>query len=252
MAALPELDTAGNIVNRAAIQLGLLGVSVAQANDPFASQDPNFVQLCELLTSVGDDLNGKHNWPQLRQECVIVTVAGQNVYPLPADFHEMIDQSGWNRSARLPLIGPLRSQEWQYLKARALGMYISVVFRQAGGNLEINPGMAVPAGTTIAFEYESSRWVQSAGAAAPDKAAPTIGTDVVCYDSELAIAALKLAWLEAKGFDTAAAAERYEAKLEHAIGKSTGAPTLSLVGTGRTAVDRFIDNANLPLTGFGS
>jgi hypothetical protein len=243
---------AGLILNRAAAQLGLLGVAPASAPDPFASSDPNFVQLCELLSTGGDDLNMEHDWPQLRKEFTATTVQGQSTYPLPSDFHEMIDQSGWNRSSRLPLIGPLSPQEWQYLKARSLGMYITVVFRlDSESVLEINPSVPVPAGTLIAFEYISAYWVQSSGAPNPDKAYPSAATDSILYDPDLVISKLKLMWLTEKGFDTQKAQESYDAKLEHCIGKSTGAPTLNLVGPA-TAVDRFIDNANLPLTGFGT
>jgi hypothetical protein len=246
--------TAATIVNRAAAQLKLLSVPAAAAPDPFASTDPNFIQLCDLLNTVGDEINNaspEGGWPQLRKEYTTTTILGQSTYNLPSDFHEMVDQSGWNRSARLPLIGPLSPQEWQYLKARSLGMYISIVFRlNSPMTFDVNPGAAVPGGIVIAFEYISDWFTQQSGQPSPNQVAPTVGTDVLYYDDELLISALKLKWAAENGWDTSALEPAYEAKLEHCKGKATGAPTLNLVGPA-SAVDRFIDNANLPLTGFG-
>lgn len=246
------LDTAGHIISDAAVELGL-----GPNADPYASQDPNFVRLLRYMKGLCGDMNIEHNWPALRKECTFTTQANQNVYALPSDFHEFIDQSGWNRSARLPLIGPLSSQEWQYLKARSLGMFITVVFRlDNAGTIEINPGVTQAAGTLVAFEYISSSTTASAAAVAsnilPDKAVPTISSDTPMYDPDLMVAGLKLAWLTDQGRDTMVAQAKFDQRLEHCIGKSTGGRTLSLTGSGTNAVDRFIDNANLPLTGFGA
>jgi len=249
--ALADFLTAGTIINRSAVQLGLLGVAASAAPDPWASTDPNIVMMTELLDSLGDRLQSAHDWPQLRQTCTIVTVLNQNTYPLPADFHEMIDQSGWNRFTRMPLAGPASVQEWQYLYSRAPSLLINVVFRLEGGTIDMNPNSTPPSGHTIAFEYISSNWVASQGQSVPDKAGPTAMTDTVWFDGEMMIAGLKLDWLLAKGFDAEMAQRRFDEKLAHCIEKSTGAVTISLDGALR-GVDRLIDDRNLPITGFGT
>jgi hypothetical protein len=238
------------------VQLGLATGPASGLTDPFAASDPNLAQLCEYLTSLGSDLTINHNWPQFRKEYTFVTSSAQNVYQLPADFHEMIDQTGWNRSTRMPLAGPATPQEWQYLKSRAPSLLINVVFRldgdtaNAGPTLEINPGVSPPDSQTIAFEYMSDLWAMTTGGSTPDKRAPTVGSDVVFYDDELIIAGLKLAWRSDRGFDTMELRETFERRLEHCIGKSLGAVTISLDGALR-GVDRLIDDRNLPITGFG-
>ena len=249
--ALPDFDTAANVINRTALQLGILpqGVVPSTAPDPFSSTDPNMALLCDLVTSAEDRLQSAHDWPQLRREYTFTTSSSLNTYPLPSDFHEMIDQTGWNRSNRIPLAGPASPQEWQYLKSRAPSLLINVVFRQSGGVMDINPGATPPAGAVVAYEYISCNWVQSQGQSAPDKSAPTIGTDVLWFDSELMIAALKLEWLVVRGFDTQKAEERYQEKLDHCIEKSIGAVTLSMDGAPR-GTDRLIDGENMPITGY--
>lgn len=313
-------STAQTLINRAAVQLGLATGPISTMTDPFASIDPNMIQLCDYLTSLGDDLTIYHNWPQLRRECVISTSPGTNFYNLPADFHEMIDQSGWNRSTRMPLAGPATVQEWQYLKSRAPSLLINVVFRLAGDvsntvqTIEVNPNASPPT-ATIAFEYISTFWAMATGRGTPyavtiasgsgfvwdttgtsttialgdvitqgdtkavvtdvtslplitvdrpgllagaatgsapaNKAAPDVGTDLVLYDTELVLAGLKLAWRADRGFDTVALQEVWERRLEHCIGKSVGAVTISMDGALR-GVDRLIDDRNLPITGFGT
>ena len=103
-------DTAGNIINDAATELGLQAFQ-AKAADPFASTDPNMGQLCQLLKSVGRDLAKRREWTHLRAIHTLTTVEGVGWYALPADFGRMINQTGWNRTNRLPLGGPLSPQE---------------------------------------------------------------------------------------------------------------------------------------------
>lgn len=243
--SLAGYSTAKTILNRAAVQCNLTAVA-----DPFGSTDPNFVQLIEALNTLGDDLNNAHDWTHFVRECVILTANNALSYALPADFHQMFDGSGWNRNTRLPMIGPITAQESQFVKSWFSGLIVNVAYR-IQGNLITFP-FAPPNGHTLAFEYLSTSWVQSAGSGTgPDASAVTLSTDVVLYDPEVMIAGVKLKWLEQHGFDTQKAEERYAAKLEHAIGKNHGGRTLSLGGAGLNA-DRLLNNNNVPVTGYGA
>lgn len=235
--------TAGTIINRCAVQCGLTAVA-----DPFASTDQNFVQLVELLNLVGGDLLSAHDWGQFLRETTIVTAGGATSYVLPADYDRMTDQTQWDRSTRLPIIGPLSSQDAEYLKAKLSGVLVMVAYRLLG-NL-INFPVAPPDGQTLAFEYVSGNWAWSALGVAPDAETVAASGDTVLYDVDLVIAALRLAYLDAKGFDTTTATERYESRLEHAIGKNSGAPVVTIGGSGVNA-DHLIDAGNLPPTGYG-
>jgi hypothetical protein len=218
--------------------------------DPFASSDKNMGQLIDMLTTLGDDLTNTHDWSQFIREFNLTTDGSTVSYALPADYKKMIDQTGWNRSTRRPIIGPVSGQETQFLKARLTGVLIEVAFR-IQGNLLVFP-VTPAASQSLYGEYLSSYWCQTAASSTgPDADHPTSGTDYVLYDSELAIAGLRLAFQEAKGFDTAASQRRYNDKLEQCISNNIGARTLNLAGSG-LGVDRLIDTANAPITGYGS
>lgn len=248
--SLVGYDTAANIINRTAIQVGIVSGTLSTLPDPFAqaTTDGNFARLIELLNTLGDDLNNEHDWSQFTRECTIVTVGGALSYALPADFHEMKDQTGWNRSMRLPMVGPVSPQEAQFLKARMGNMILNIAFRLEG-SLMVFP-LAPPDAQTIVFEYVSNFWVQTAtSSTGPDAARVNNASDVVLYDPDLCVAGLRLAFNEVGGFDTAKDQERFDAKLEHCIGKNMGAPTLRLAGA-RGPVGGLISVGNLPPTGW--
>lgn len=151
-----SLTTAGDVINEAAVEVGLSAVP-----DPYASLDPNFIQIRQLLKSLGREIVHTRQWNVLRRQWSFTTVAGQGVYPLPADYHNMIDQTWWNRTNRLPVGGPLSAQEWQYLKARMVGVVFNVLFRPMQGSLTLYPDTSTPAGFEIYYEYQSEWWVRS-------------------------------------------------------------------------------------------
>jgi hypothetical protein len=235
-------DTALTILGRASVQLGLGRIQ----GDAYASTDPNIQQLCEFLRQVGDDLSKEHDWTNLVRPCSFTTDGASMSYLLPADFHDFMDDTGWNRSQRMPLVGPVSPQERAYLQARLPGVILNVIFSIQGGLLTFP--VVPPTGAVVAFEYQSSYWVMSAGNSTPDKGDPTANDDLLLYDSDLILAALKLRYGEEKGIgDVVAYRARYDEKLEHAIGKNMGGSILSL-GAGSVRVsDRMIDGSNVPL-----
>ena len=220
-------DTAGNIINDAAVEVGLSSVS-----NPYTSMDPNFIQLRTLLKTCGRELLHTRDWTHLRKEYTFTTVAGTDTYALPADFHNMYDQTWWNRTNRLPVGGPLSAQEWQYLKARLVGVVFTVLFRPMNQQIKIYPdGADTPGGYTIAFEYNTSYWVSVAATPTTLTAdAPAASTDTLWFDPVLLLRYLKLNFLKAKGFDTSAAQAEFDLTLERVKGDDSISPILSLNG----------------------
>lgn len=233
-------DSAGTIIQRAGIQLGLGTIA-----DPYASTDPKWIQLCDALRSAGSDLLAESNWTNLQKEVLFTTSGAASAYALPSDYRSMLDQSGWDRSTFMPLVGPVSAQESQYLKARLVNVLFNIVFRIQGGILTFP---IVPAnGSEVAFAYLSKFWAMSSGSTDPDKARPTVSTDNVLFDPELALASVKLYWARDRGFDTAAFEERYDRLLDSAIGENAGAQILSLDGRrGSLGFDRMINGRNVP------
>jgi hypothetical protein len=238
------IETAGQIINDALVELGLSAVS-----DPYADTDPNVAQMCALLKSTGRMLIDDP-WTVLRTEYSFVTVQGTSTYALPADFDAMLDQTGWNRTNQLPLGGPISAQMWQYLKARQTGVVFTVLFRPLGDTIYIYPDNPTPGGYTIAFEYQSENWIEVPGIPTNTfRSYPTESTDIVRLDSNLVSRALKVSWLRAKGFDSSAAYEDYRRVYANARGADSFVPILSL--NGPRVLEPLLGQQNIPITGYG-
>jgi len=236
--------TAGEVVNRTALRVGL-----TQAPDPFSSTDGNILQLCSLLDDCGKELWRERNWTHLTQDHTFTTIADQSAYPLPPGFGFMLNQTGWNRTNRLPFAGPLSNQEWQYLKAQNVSLALTVMFRPLQQQIVLYPDVNTPAGYTIAFSYVSRFWVQTATASAPDSDTPINTSDIIWFDALLITRALKLAFLKAKNFDTTSAQADYDRALQLCMGDDGYAPILNLAGRSNTLP--LVGAQNIPWTGFG-
>lgn len=246
---MPQYDTAANIINAAASECGMTAVT-----DPYASTDPAFIQLRNILTSAGRELiglNGNAGWQRLIKTFTLTTLVPPDtgIYDLPVDFGFMIDQTGWTPTNRLPLGGPLSAQDWTYLvNTNLASSTIYVSFRVAQGKFNILP-MPPPTGVIINYEYMSRFWV--ATAAFPTvlaKDAPTASDDVILYEPILITKFLKLRFLEAKGFDTIAASKQFEVAFMQWTGNDISAPVLSMA---RMRTFPYLGWRNIPETGYG-
>ncbi len=238
-------DTAGNIINDAATECGLAPVS-----DPYLSTDANFVRLCGLLKSVGRDLQRKRQWTHLQREYTFTTVADTANYDLPPDFRGMIAQTGWNRTNRLPLGGPLSPQEWQYLKGRLEGVAFRVLFRPVQQQMYLYPDTSVPVGDTIAFEYMSNYWVQRVGEPGPSHDSPSASLDIVLFESILVMRALKVAFLKSTGFDVTAALADLDDTWAMVASDDAPGPVLSINKSSLT--EQMLGEQSIPITGYGA
>lgn len=248
---MSRYDTAVNIINQAASECGLTAVP-----DPYASTDPAFIQLRNILNSAGQELLGAHEWQKLTKRHTINTTTTvppdplfPNQYDLPDDFSSMIDQTGWtptNAGMGLPLGGPLTAQDWTYLVATFLAnSTIYVSFRQAQGQFWVLPNPP-PADIDITFEYMSRNWaVDNAGV---EKDFCDASDDIVWFEPILIKKLLKLRYLEAKGFDTTAAVTQFANAFMQWTGKDITAPVLSMA---RNRVFPYLSWRNVPQTNFG-
>jgi hypothetical protein len=236
-------DTAVNVLNDAAIELGLYHTNL---DDPYDSTDPAVRQLCRLLKGLGQDLLRDHSWTHLQKVYTFSTVISTASYALPTDFARLKDGTEWNRSSQWRLFAQA-PRTWQLLSARSAAGLTQVAFRIYGDLFYFNP--APTAVYTMAYEYQSRYWVDAGGGSTPDAEAPTDGADTLFFDRRLLVAGLKLYWLEGKGFDTVAAQRRFDEALARAKGSDGAAPQLNLAAQVET--DRLIDETNAPATGFG-
>lgn len=235
-----HFGTVLEICNDVAEQVGL-GTQTAI----YASTDNNLVQLRALLKQEGRRLSLERQWKQLLTEHTFATTNGVATYALPADFSRMVPQSMWNRST-VRRFAPLGAQVWQYLQASSVAEPLTAIFRARAATVEISP--TPTSAQTVAFEYLSNYWVASSGSSQGDQDKPEADDDTILLDPLLMTAALKLAWLKAKGMDATAALADYERAFALSAGVDAGpAPILRL--DSRRVGDE--SGLNVPETGFG-
>lgn len=238
-------ETAAQIINDTALEVGL-----APEQDVYASQKDTFIQLRGLLTTAGRELVELREWTALQQDFEIVTEVPPDtgIYDLPSDFSRMINQTGWNRSANLPVSGPLSSQVWSTLIGRNLGsttLYVN--FRLTENIIELYPSPP-PDDLTISFMYISRDWVIESGGQRKDR--PESNTDIVLFEPIMIVKFLKLKWLSSKQMDTTAASREVDLMFDARTGHDAGAPVLSVSGSG-VGFPYLNPWTNLPDSGYG-
>ncbi|MBR8157131.1 hypothetical protein KDX20_22105 [Burkholderia cenocepacia] len=171
---------------------------------------------------------------------------GNESYPIPGDADHFIQHTGWDRSFRWQLVGPLSPQEWQVLKSGISPTGPRLRFRIMGGQIYVNP---VPASLdNLVLEYYSTGWCQSA--AGMPQTSWLADTDTPVLQDRLFILGMIARWLNRKGFDSSTAQQDYEDAVDAAIGRAGGSRVLPLNARAEPPV--LLGSANVPDTGFGS
>jgi hypothetical protein len=221
------LITANTILNRVAAEVG-----VAPVADPYASQDPSFVQMRYLLNTAGEELAMAYPWELLQRQHELLTAPGDTGdYPLPSDFFYMINQTGWERNNNVPLGGPLSAQDWQFLEGQNIGnQTIWASFRVTEGLFKLWPQPPAE-NLNIFYEYITTDWVSDGGLPTPSyKPAVTVGSDLPLFDRTLITRYLKLKFLEAKGMPTQKAQDDFNQTFSFLTGLDKGAEILTVAG----------------------
>lgn len=224
--AVSRFISNNDIVNRVAVETGLTPVA-----DVFSTQDPVFRQLTTLLTTSVQELLELYPWQILTRDFQHVVGEDENSpIDLPDDFAYMLDQTGWDRTANIPLIGPLSAQTWTYVKGRNLvSSTIYASFRLDQNKLFIFPDDPMPEGLDITFEYISRNLIAVTPSDPPeftDEA--TDPSDVPLFPPHLITRLLKARFLEAKGFDSTKAEDSFWQAFYSWTGKDNGAQILNV------------------------
>jgi hypothetical protein len=242
---LPRFQTAGVTVNNVAAEVGLTPVT-----DPFVSTDPAFIQLRTILSSSGRELYAMQEWQTLRKKYTITVAPGDTGdYTLPADFGYMVDQTGWNPTNKLPLGGPVTVQNWEYLVNTGLSTStIYITFMIDEGKFRVLPEPP-RTGQVITFVYVSRWWAAvTAAPTVPAQDTVQLSSDVILFEPILIEKMLKMRFLEAKGFDTTAAANQFINMFNSFTGKDETAQTLNMA---RMRVFPYLGWRNIPETNYG-
>lgn len=146
-----------DIVRKVAPRLGLRRPSAVVNSTDLTAQT-----FLELLNEEGDELARYHEWQNLIVSSTYTTIAQvEQTGALPADYQRLArNVEIWNRTNSQRYVGPTPQRTWQELLSADITAGVAGWWRILGNELQIYP--APTAGQTIAFEYISKNWCQSA------------------------------------------------------------------------------------------
>lgn len=107
------------------------------------------------------ELSRNYQWQELQKEYTFSSVVGQTNYNLPSDFDRMINDTFWNKTNYLNLIGPVTPERWRILKDTIVaGTTIQNYFRIRNNQVLIH--ITPTAIENYVFEYITKNIVKSA------------------------------------------------------------------------------------------
>lgn len=201
-----------------------------------------FIQLLELADEEGEDLSQRGRWQRLTTESTFSSVATESQGAITtlagSDFGWMLEDTMWNRTA-VRRIYPVDEVQWQQMKATNITGPVEY-YRIRGNNLVVIPTMT--ASQTVAFEWMSRNWCQSAGGTGQSSWAAD--TDVGRLDEKIMTVGIMWRFKKAKGLDYAEDFNQYEAMVANALARDgakkrlyTGGPCTSRFLTRQSAAE---------------
>jgi hypothetical protein len=207
------------------------------------SSDSQVKQLLALTNVAGRDMAQASTWTALTEEKTFVTVnAVTQPSAFPADFDRFVPNSGFNRTTRRPVNGPVTPAQWQALMAQPQLNTVFLVYNQRQGNFNVSP--IPPVGQTIAYAYVSKNWAKSA--TGTPQATFLADTDLTYLDEGTLSDSVVWRFLRAKGMSYAEEMETYGRNLDQQMARDGGSTQLSL---SPQAIN--LSRVNLPDGGFG-
>ena len=190
--------------------------------------DSQVLQTMRLLEEEGNDLALRGMWEALTREATLTTVAtasqGAMTTLASNGFRFIKNGTIWDRTNKLPVVGPMDDQQWQAIQALTwTGPRYH--YRIRGGLLLSTP--TPTAGYTWAFEYLSKNWILGADGTTY-KQYFTLDTDTMLLPEELLLAGLRWRWKKEKGLDYAEDFRTYEIQVKDALGRDGGKPRLNM------------------------
>ena len=194
--------------------------------------DPQVSQVMALLEEEGNDLSSRGAWQGLTFEASHTTVATEDQGAISTiasnGFRYIKNQTIWDRTDTLAVIGPMDSVDWQALKAVS-NTGPRYQYRIRGGKLIVNP--TPTAGHSWKFEYVTKNWILGVDGTTY-KQYFTLDTDTIILPEELVLMGLRWRWKKEKGLDYAEDMRTYEMQVKDALGRDGGKPVLHMDSSG--------------------
>jgi hypothetical protein len=202
-------------IQDAASQLGL-----RQPQAVFGSTDLTAQILLRFAQQEGRELAKSHEWQALTVEKTFTTLATvEQTNALPSTDYDRMAYNAevWNRTNNQRYSGPTAQRLWQQLQNGITGG-VTGWWRILGNELNIYP--APTAGQTLAFEYISKNWCESAGGTAQDRW--EADTDVALLDEDLMTLGIVWRFRHSRGFPYAEDMKTYEIMKEKVQAQDRG------------------------------
>lgn len=193
-------------------------VGVARPGAVMASTDTQVRQLLACANIEGKTLAKRTEWQELILEASFATIAQEDQGELESKapgYNWTINQTTWNRDTQRYVDGSLSSAQWQAEKALVTsGPYHEFMIRAQHLNLIPAP----PAGQTIAFDYISRYWCQSAGGSGQERWGADSDTGILSED--LMTKGVIWRFKHSKGLEYGEDMADYEIDVNNAIARS--------------------------------
>lgn len=216
------------------VQQFCLRTGIPKPATVYGSTDTQVLQVLALLEEEGNDLSARGPWQGITQESTHTTIAAEDQGAMTtiagAGFRYISNDTMWDRTDRLPVLGPVDGPDWQTLK----GFVVTgprYQFRIRGGKLLVNP--TPTAGHTWAFEWISKYWILEDDGSTRAQYF-TDDDDTILLPEDLVLMGLRWRWKKEKGLSYEEDFNTYEIQVRNALGRDGGKKTLNMDSCDRT------------------
>lgn len=200
------------------------------------NQDPQVVELLVHANKEAAELSQAVPWQELtKEQSFLTTAAAAQVGAIPSDFDRIRNDTIFNRTLRRRVYGPISPEQWQMRQAFPAALTVDYWYRLRGNDFLLTP--TPPAGQTIAYEYISKNWCQSAGGT--PQAVWVADTDTALISESLIALGVDWRFKKSQNLPWIEDYRAYESEIQKYATKQAGAPRLTI---GSRTSQRFATN----------
>jgi len=223
-----------SIVQNVADEVGL-----SRPSSVIGSSDQVARRALRYANRVGQEFVKKSH-PRLVKETTITTSSGTANYAPPSDFDHFLPFTHWNRTTERRA-WPIQPMEWQLYKSGITTVTLNDRFRIKGADGEIYLHPTPTATETVAYEYVSKNFCESAGETG--QAAWAADTDVGVIDENLFELGIIWRMLHRLGLDYSEERAEYERRLSIELAQILPTP---LYMSGKVPRDDNLPDSDFP------